>query len=129
MTTVRQKKVAHEIIKDFQVGNVRSASEVLKSEGYGKSLQNHPKRVLESEGVKDEFNRLGFNEEKAKEVVGLILSSEDEEAKDRLKAADMIFKVFGSYAPEKRVNLNIEEKEVDPRVREFARKLNYGTTD
>ena len=129
MTTLRQKKVAHEIVNDFKTGNVRSAAEVLESVGYGTGLQNSPKRVLESEGVKNEFERLGFDEDKAKEVVGQILTSEDEEAKDRLKAAEMIFKVFGSFAPEKRVNLNIQENEISPKVQEFARKLNYGITD
>lgn len=41
-------------------------------------------------------------------------------------ALDMAYKLKGSYAPDKRVTLNLDAEDVDPRVAELARKMNYG---
>lgn len=109
MPTLRQKKVAKKIVENLQSSEQISAGELLKNEGYGKSLQNHPKRVLESEGVQEELRETyGFDPERAKKVVGQILE-EGENDNVKLKAAEMIFKVHGIFAAEKHVNVNIDQ--------------------
>ena len=122
MTTPRQKKAVDALITNLQAPHPKSTGQVLKSVGYGTGLQNQPKRVLESDGVKDELKRLGFDEDSAKHVVGKILASEYEEARDRLKAAEMVFKVHGSFAPDKHVNLNLDA-ELTREERAIAAKL------
>lgn len=108
MATLRQKRLARKIVENATLDESQSAGELLKSEGYGKSLQNHPKRVLESEGVKEELIKLGFHEDNAKRVVGEILDNTELDANPRLKAAEMVFKVAGSFAPEKQITLNVD---------------------
>lgn len=104
MPTLRQKKVAKAIVENLKSETHQSAGEVLKSVGYGTGLQNQPKRVIESAGVQEELIAYGFHPEKAKEVVSeILIAGENDTVK--LKAADMIFKVHGSYAAEKHVSL------------------------
>ncbi len=106
MPTLRQKKVARAVVENLATDKPKSAGEVLKSVGYGTGLQNQPKRVLQSEGVQEELRTLGFDPEKAKEVVASILIAGENDSV-KLKAADMIFKVHSTYAPEKSINMNI----------------------
>lgn len=112
MSTLRQKKVAKAVVESLSQEKP-TAQKVLESAGYGTSLQNHPKRVLESQGVREELISLGFNSEAAKLVVAeILIAGENDSVK--LKAADMIFKVNSDYAPEKHVNVNydvLENKE------------------
>lgn len=42
----------------------------------------------------------------------------------RAKYLDMAYKIKGHYAPEKKLNVNVEVQETDPRVIELAKKLN-----
>lgn len=106
MTTLRQKRVAKAVVDNLTLDKPQTAGEVLKSVGYGTGLQNQPKRVLQSEGVQEELKNYGFDPERAKEVVAeILLAGENDMVK--LKAADMIFKVHSTYAPEKSVSLNL----------------------
>lgn len=73
--------------------------------------------------IKNYLEEIGFTSDNAKEVVAEILSDESNEPKDRLKAAEMIFKVHGDFAPEKSINLNVEV-EANPEVKELTEKLN-----
>lgn len=105
MATLRQKKVAKAVVESLSHAKP-TGQKVLESAGYGKSLQNHPKRVLESEGVQEELISYGFSSEAAKQVVAeILIGGENDMVK--LKAADMIFKVNSDYAAEKHVNLNV----------------------
>lgn len=107
MATLRQKRVAKKIVENSTLDKPKSAGQVLKSVGYGTGLQNQPKRVLESDGVQEELTNLGFTEDNAKRVVTDILESDKAANTDKLRASDMIFKVHGSYAAEKRVSVNV----------------------
>ena len=110
MSTVRQKKLAPKLIENLQSDKPKPVGAVLKSVGFGTGLQNQPKRVLESKGLQEELAILGFDVESAKKVVGqILLTGENDNVK--LKAGEMIFKVHGSFAPEKHVNLNINRTE------------------
>jgi len=110
MPTTKQKKVAKAMVKNMAKDKPDSAGQVLKSVGYGTGLQTQPKRVLESEGVQEELQILGFTEENAMTVVSEIMLNPKAQDNNRLKAAEQVFKVTGSYAPEKKavVNLNVE---------------------
>lgn len=132
MATLRQKRVAKAIVDNLKVDKPRSAGAVLKSVGYGTGLQNQPKRVLQSEGVQEELKNYGFDPETAKEVVAeILIGGENDTVK--LKAADMIFKVHSTYAPEKHisVNFNQENTKLDSLIDEIEQRLDEpkGTTE
>ncbi len=123
MATLKQKKVARALVKNLSVDKPKTAGEIVESSGYGVSMKKNPQVILNSEGVKGELAILGFDEKTAKEVVGHILTDESLEPQHRLKAADMVFDVHGSYAPEKTINLNVE-LQANPRIKALADKLN-----
>lgn len=100
--TQKQKKLAQVLVENLTLDKPKTAGELLVIAGYDETTaMASPARTIEQAGVKAELERLGFSEQKAKEVVGSIMNSEDEESKDRLKAAEMVFKVFGSFVAEK----------------------------
>lgn len=109
MPTAKQKKVAQLLIENIELDKPLNGGQMLAKVGYSKSMQ-HAKvnDVLESEGVKEALNDYGFNVETAKRVIGQILT-DGENDNVKIKAADMVLKVHGTYAPEKSVNLNINE--------------------
>ena len=64
----------------------------------------------------------------AKIVVAEILHGEETANNDKLKAADMIFKVTGGYAPEKRISANINatiisDEKASKLAQEYEEKL------
>lgn len=122
MATLRQKKAAKLVVENLQAEHPLTAGEIVESSGFGRSMKKNPKVVLESKGVQDELARMGFTEDTAKDVVGKILNSDEEESNTRLKAADMVFKVNGTYAAEKHVNFNLNET-TSPRIQELADRL------
>ena len=101
MATLKQQNLAKAIIENAKEDKPKTAGELLESVGYAPTTAvGEPGRTIEQKGVQDELERLGFNEDAAKQVVADILSKGEKDT-DRLKAADLIFKVQGSYAPEK----------------------------
>lgn len=108
MATQRQKKLAKAIVENLQSKETKTAGELLEKVGYSKNTaEGKPGEVMEQKGVQEELTILGFTEENAKSVVASIMNNPDMESQSRLKAADMTFKVHGSYAPEKNVNVNL----------------------
>lgn len=106
MSTTKQKRIAKLVVENLKVDKPLTGGEIVEKSGYGESMKLYPKRILESEGVQEELKNYGFDPEKAKEVVAeILIAGENDTVK--LKAADMIFKVHSTYAPEKSVNLNI----------------------
>lgn len=106
MATQKQKKLAREIVKNLELDSPKTLGELVENGGYAEVMKKNPKRVIDAKGVKDELEVLGFTEEAAKGVVASILHHSDNDMA-RLKAADQIFKVQGSYAPEKHQNMNV----------------------
>lgn len=124
MSTLKQKKLAQEIVNNLSKEEPLNKQELVVSSGYSEaSAKSSAHLILEQKGVQDELKALGFDEDTAKSVVGNILVDEKVAPKDRLRAASEVFKVHGSYAPEKQINLNVEV-EADENVREAARLLN-----
>lgn len=123
MATLRQKKVAKLIVDNMDLPNPLNKGELLEKVRYSKGIQQQPSRVIESKGVTDELALLGFTPEAAKSVVSEIMNNGDVEPNARLKAADMTFKVHGSYAPEKSLTVNINAGPSDEDVR-LAKLIN-----
>lgn len=61
---------------------------------------------LQKPTIRKELDNAGFTSENAKKVVQEILNKEYAEDRDRLKAADLIFKVMGDFTSEKTNPLN-----------------------
>lgn len=123
--TPRQRAVAR-IAADVAMGkapDIKSNGQIIAAAGYGTGLQTQPSRVLDSVGVHIALEDMGFSEETAKNVVKSILSNEKAMHKDRLKAADMVFKVHGTYAAEKTIALNVDVQSDDTRLLELAERL------
>lgn len=128
MGTIRQQKLAQAIVKNIQAEEPLNKKELLVSVGFNKqTAEKNQKAVIESKGVQEEMIKLGFDPETAKQVVSeILIGGENDNVK--LKAADMIFKVHGTYAPEKSVNLNVEVEPTE-RIKKLAdllRKASHG---
>lgn len=110
MPTIRQRKLAEAIVKNSKLKNPKNKKELIISSGYGKvTAESNSTAVFQQKGVIEVLNDYGFNVDNAKKVVGNIMLDEEADKNSRLKASDMVFKVHGVYAPEKSVNLNINE--------------------
>ena len=100
-----QKELAQNIVKNAKRAKKLNKKELVVSSGYSPmSAESSAHIILEQKGVQEELENLGFDTESAKKVVKSILKTGKDE--NKLKAADMIFKVVGDYAPEKHVILS-----------------------
>ena len=125
MSTQKQKKIADLIIENTNLDKPLNGGEMLEKVGYSDGLQKHPDRVLSSEGVKQALEVAGFNEVNAKTVVSEIMLDPTNDPSSRLKATDQVFKVNGSYAPEKNINLNLNGEIIpNEELQSLAKQLN-----
>ena len=108
MATVKQKRVAELIVKNAGLDKPLNGGELVANSGYGVSMRKNPQVILESEGVKEALEEFGFTEDNAKRVVSEILLDPKQKGETRINAAKEVFKVQGSYAPEKSVSLSID---------------------
>jgi hypothetical protein len=127
MPNPRQKMLAREIKNTVENNIPTTGGKIVEKCGYGIGYIKAPKRAIETKGVKKELQILGFSETEADTTVGRILlkGKRDE---NKLKAADMIYKRMGSYAPEKKANLNVNleiktSEESQKLVEEYEEKL------
>lgn len=125
MPTARQKRAAKLIIENETLDIPKTGGEIVESSGYGVSMKKNPQVVLESDGVKEALINYGFSEDNAKQVVSEIMLDSDNDPNARLKATDQVFKVHGSYAPEKsaHVNINVNTTDSADELRELALKV------
>lgn len=77
---------------------------------------------LQKPAIQEELRKLGFDSNNAKRVISNILNDDSLEPKDRIKAAENIFKVHGDYAPEKSVNV-VAQVVVTDRIKQLADRL------
>jgi len=130
MATEKQKKIAELIVENSVIDEPLNGGEMLEKVGYSPNLVKQPGRVLQSEGVLEHLEVLGFTESNAKMVVTEIMLNGDNDPSARLKATDQVFKVMGAYAPEKSVNLNVNSDVTSSEELEaLARRLNETTRD
>jgi hypothetical protein len=106
----RQAALAREIIANAaRVGPRKTKMQMVIDAGYDPKVANAgPTLKMQTQGVRNELERLGFCEDGAKKVVEEIMYDDEVDPGNRLKATDQVFKVMGSYAPEKRVNVNLQ---------------------
>ena len=122
-TTTRQKKLAEVIVENAKLDKPLNNKEMLSKVGYSEGMaRSRSKEVIESEGVKQELEILGFTLEAAQSVVSEIMNNGDAKDGDRLKATDQVFKVRGGYAPEKKVALNVNISSESVEAQELADK-------
>ncbi len=103
LPTKLQRKTASNLIEYLDPKSERFANltELLIDAGFTKLTAGaNPKAIITSRGVQQALSDLGFKEDSAKAIVAEILLNGAEA--NRLKAAEMIFKVFGTFAPEKK---------------------------
>lgn len=126
MPTPKQEKLAEQIIENSKRDKPLTAKEMLVNVGYATSVaESKPNEIIEAEGVTQALEERGFSVVAAKDVVGEILEDPLEKATDRLKAADMVFKVHGSYAPDKAINVNLNAEIIaEETLDKLATKIN-----
>jgi len=106
MSTINQKRVARHMARNILEGKVMTGSEILRQEGYKPSLQKNPSYILDSVGVKKEMAKMGFNELNAS---NWIIKAVDKGSPDvAIRGAQEVFKVFGTYAPQKTLSASIK---------------------
>lgn len=112
MATVRQAKLAKAIVENSKRNKPLNKKELLVSVGYAPSTADVKQgEIMEQKGVKEELEILGFSEHAAKRVVEEIMHNPEVDPSARLKATDQVFKVHGTYAPEKSIVANIQVSE------------------
>lgn len=122
MSTLRQKKLAEAIVQNLHSEEPLNKQELVVSSGYSPTTADgHANQILEQKGVQEELKILGFDSNTAKTVVAEILLKGENDMV-RLAASREIFKVNGDYAPEKRVNLNLDA-DLSTREQDVARTL------
>jgi hypothetical protein len=127
-----QYRVAEAIIENSQLDKPKSDAEMLLDVGYAETTAYHKqKEIIQSEGVQEALQDFGFTEENAKRVVANIMLNDGSRDENRLKAAGMVFDVFGSAAPKKTLNLNLnaDVKQLDPVTDEYEEKLKQRILD
>lgn len=129
MTTIRQRKLAQAIIENSTREKPLTKKELVVSSGYAEmSAESSSGFLIDQQGVKDALNEYGFTEDNAKRVVAEILLNEDESGKNRLKASELVFKVHGTFAPEKSLTVTMNgtienEDEGTSLAEEYEEKL------
>lgn len=112
MSTLLQQNLAQNIVKNLKRKKPLNKKELVVLGGYSQTVaEAKPNAIIEQKGVQEALEEYGFTEDNAKKVVSQILLNERVEPNARLKAASEVFKVKGTYAPEKKVNVNIDYNE------------------
>lgn len=119
MATELQKRLARNIIENARAKRPKNKKELLVNTGYSEvTATAYPGVIIAQAGVQEYLKELGFHSDNAKRVVTQILHKEDAKDEVKLKAADMIFQVEGTYAPDKSVNMNVDSKQVADMMRD-----------
>lgn len=109
--TIRQRKAA-QLIVDTARGKtgILTDAEIVRAAGYSQTVEQVPHKVLSNSGVLEALDDLGFNEETAKKVIAKILNSDESKDENKIRAADLVFKVKGSYVADQ----NTKENNANP---------------
>jgi hypothetical protein len=127
MATQRQKKLAKAIVENAIKDKPETAGQLLENVGYSQHLVKQPGRIINQEGVKEELAKYHFTLEEADNVVARLLSTGEKE-ETQIKAADLIYKRLGGYAPEKSINVNVQVMD-DQAISDLAIRLNKEMTN
>ncbi len=98
MGTLMQEKAAKLTVEKVRKTGKLKKGEIIREVGYSEAVSLQPHKVFDTEGFKEELAKLGFDSSNAKRVVAEILNGGIAvEEKDRLKAAELVFKVHGDF--------------------------------
>ena len=115
MPTIKQKAAFQEITE-----NHRSVSDAMRVVGYDPDTASKPKNLTASKGwqeLVEQYLPDSLLAQKHNEFLN------DEERTIGIKALDLAYKLKGSYAPDKSLNLNINaDLKQDPKTREIGAK-------
>lgn len=101
MATPKQRKLAQAIVANALKPKPESLGVLLENVGYAVSTSEaKPGEIVAQKGVQEELSILGFTEHNAKAVTAEIMLNKTAPEAARLKAAEMTFKVHGSFQPE-----------------------------
>lgn len=107
--TIRQKRLAEAIVLNAKAKKPKNKQEIVASSGYSATTaRHHATTIIDQKGVQKELEVLGFTSENAKKVVANIMLNEHAEDRDRLTASKLVFEIHGDFAPEKRLNINVD---------------------
>lgn len=121
--TIKQK-----VAFDNLVGNGGNVTKAMKDAKYTPATYNTPQKLTESEGFKQLEKEYADSipDELLEEKHKALLNKEDENGVIDVQAVksglDMAYKLKGSYAPEKKVNANVNINIEDPKAQEIAEK-------
>lgn len=133
VSTVKQMKLGHELAKDLRSkGKPRNKKELMVAAGYSQSTaEASPHVIFEQPGtinaIEVALESHGFTEVRAKTIVAEILEKSFAEDKDRLKAAELIFKVQGSFAAEKNITLTVKAEDLQRTIAEDLSRFRGST--
>lgn len=127
MPTPKQEKLAEAIILNASADKPRNKTQLLESAGYSPvSAMASAKVIMEQEGVREALAARGFSVANADNVVANILTDDDEQAKDRLKAAELVYKRHpgalqpeAPLAPAQQINFFISNPKAKQAVQDF----------
>jgi divalent metal cation (Fe/Co/Zn/Cd) transporter len=114
MATERQKRVFQKILE-----KPRPIGTVMREEGYSENTIVDPQNLTKSKGWKELMEQYLPDDKLAKKHDQLL---EHEEGNIQVKALDMAYKLKGSYAPDKSVNItaNIDVDPTNPEAKKLT---------
>lgn len=129
MATIKQKKAFDRVVENH--GNV---SKSMREAGYPDATAKNPKNLTTSKGWQELMEKYLPEEKLAKihkkilEKKEILIVSDGKDGShleytgqphpDVVKGLDMAFKLRGSYAPDKSINLNIDAEELRNTIRQ-----------
>lgn len=117
MPTLKQIKAIENVVENG--GNV---SKAMKDAGYSEATAKTPQKLTESKAWL-ELMEEHLSDQKLTEKHEAFLNSENEAV--GIKALDLAYKLKGSYAPDKNLNVNVEVKTIDDEaIEKLAELLN-----
>lgn len=128
MPTNLQRNLAENIVKNLKRKKPLNKKELVVLGGYSETVaEAKPNTIIQQKGVQEALEEYGFTEDNAKKVVASIMLNEKVEPNARLKATDQVFKLKGSYAPEKTINANMNvsvdiEEKANEAITRFLKK-------
>lgn len=120
MVTEKQKKTL-----DNMVDNGGIIGKAMIDAGYSENTAKTPSKLTNTKGWQELMETHLPQELIAQKHKALLNKIDDKGEIDVTavsKGVDMAYKIWGTYAPEKSINLNVEANITDPKARELAEK-------
>jgi len=107
MGTLKEQVLASKVAETFRTGADKTQGQLIQEAGYSPVSAQNPKIIFNQPGFREELAKLGFSLDAADQTVNNLLINGKEE-NTRLKAADMVYKRLGGYAPDRTLNISVK---------------------